>query len=126
MTDPNFILLYVEDPAASSAFYADLLGRQPVDSAPGFVMFAFDNGLKLGLWARHTVEPAAAVAGGGTEIAITAADRPGVDEIHGRWAARGVKVLQAPVAMEFGYTFTAADPDGHRVRVFAPAAAQAA
>jgi catechol 2,3-dioxygenase-like lactoylglutathione lyase family enzyme len=123
MTDPTFILLYVENPEASSAFYADLLGRQPVETSPGFVMFAFDSGLKLGLWARHTVAPVATGTGGGSEIAFVAADRAGVDEIHSRWAGRGIPVLQAPTAMEFGYTFTAADPDGHRLRVFAPGAA---
>ena len=35
--------------------------------------------------------------------------------------ALGCIVLQQPTAMDFGYTFTVQDPDGHRVRVFAPA-----
>lgn len=122
MTDPTFILFYVADPQASSAFYSGLLGREPAETSPGFAMFAFDNGLKLGLWKRDTVAPAAAGAGGAAEVAIAAADRASVDQIHGRWAARGADILQKPVAMEFGYTFTAADPDGHRIRVFAPGA----
>ena len=29
----------------------------------------------------------------------------------------------APTAMDFGFTFVALDPDGHRLRVFAPGAA---
>ena len=28
---------------------------------------------------------------------------------------------QPPVAMEFGQTFTALDPDGHRLRIYCPA-----
>ena len=28
MSDPNFILLYVDNPAASAEFYSGLLGRQ--------------------------------------------------------------------------------------------------
>jgi predicted enzyme related to lactoylglutathione lyase len=32
----------------------------------------------------------------------------------------GVAIAQKPVEMDFGYTFTALDPDGHRLRVFAP------
>ena len=123
MTEPTFILLYVANPEASGAFYAGLLGRAPAEASPGFVMFAFDNGLKLGLWKRDTVAPAAAGAGGGGEVAIAVADRAGVDRMHSGWAARGTEILQAPVAMDFGYTFTAADPDGHRIRVFAPGAA---
>ena len=35
---------------------------------------------------------------------------------------RGVKIAQAPTRMDFGYTFLGLDPDGHRVRVFAPGA----
>ena len=31
MPDPNFVLLYVNNPPSSAMFYADLLGKQPVD-----------------------------------------------------------------------------------------------
>ena len=40
MPDPNFILLYVDSPAASAGFYADLLGHTPVEASPTFAMFA--------------------------------------------------------------------------------------
>jgi hypothetical protein len=30
-------------------------------------------------------------------------------------------VIQPPTQMDFGLTMTAADPDGHRLRVFVPA-----
>ena len=39
---------------------------------------------------------------------------------HARWQGLGVPVIQAPTEMDFGLTFTALDPDGHRLRVFAP------
>ena len=59
MSDPNFILLYVDSPTASATFYTELLGHPPVEASPTFVMFALSSGVMLGLWSRHTVEPAA-------------------------------------------------------------------
>jgi predicted enzyme related to lactoylglutathione lyase len=120
-SDPNFILLYVESPAASAAFYADLLGRPPAESSPTFAMFALASGVMLGLWARHTVEPAATGAGGG-EIAFAVADMDTVHALHADWAGRGLTIIQPPTDMDFGRTFAALDPDGHRLRVFVPAA----
>jgi hypothetical protein len=35
---------------------------------------------------------------------------------------RGLPIAQAPTAMDFGPTFVALDPDGHRLRVFATVA----
>ncbi len=52
MRSPNFIILYVDSPETSGAFYARLLGRQPVETSATFVMFVLDNGFKLGLWSR--------------------------------------------------------------------------
>ena len=37
--------------------------------------------------------------------------------------ARRRGILQEPVQMDFGHTFVASDPDGHRLRVFVPGAA---
>jgi hypothetical protein len=34
-----------------------------------------------------------------------------------------ITVVQGPLHMSFGYTFTVIDPDGHRLRVFCPGAA---
>jgi predicted enzyme related to lactoylglutathione lyase len=117
MADFNFILLYVDSPAASGTFYADLLGKAPVEASPTFVMFALDSGVMLGLWSRHTVEPAANPVGG-SEIAITVDD---VDAVHADWSGRGLPIIQEPTDMDFGRTFVALDPDGHRLRVFQPA-----
>lgn len=118
MPTPSLTILYVEDPAASAAFYAALLGQDPAEASPTFAMFALPSGTGLGLWSRHTVEPAATAAGGGAEVAFTAED---VDAVHADWSARGLAIAQAPTDMDFGRTFVALDPDGHRLRVLAPA-----
>jgi len=121
MPDPNFVILYVNSPLASAAFYADLLGRPPVESAPTFAMFVMASGVKLGLWARHTVEPAATASGGG-ELAFMVADVDAVHAAHADWSKRGLSIAQAPTEMDFGTTFVALDPDGHRLRVYTPTA----
>lgn len=123
MPHPTYTILYVDNPKASGAFYGGLLGCEPVEASPTFVLFALESGLKLGLWSRHTVEPAASTAGGGGELAITVDGPAAVDATHAAWRARGLSILQAPTDMDFGRTFVAVDPDGHRLRVFAPAQA---
>lgn len=120
MLNADFILLYVDSPAASARFYADLIGSAPLEESPTFAMFALPSGIMLGLWSRHTVEPAATAGAGGAEIAMTVADAAAVDALHLDWQARGLAILQAPTDLDFGRTFVALDPDGHRLRVFAP------
>ena len=120
---PDFMLLYVNDPAASARFYGDLLGRQPLDASPGFVMFALDGGMRLGLWRKDTVTPAPNQPGG-FEIGWPVESDAEVDRLSGEWSARGVTIAQQPEDMNFGRTFTALDPDGHRLRVYKPALRQ--
>ena len=122
MSNPNFVILYVDSVATSARFYADLLGKPPVESSATFAMFALDSEVMLGLWSRTTVEPAAAAPPGGSEIAFAIADRDAVQQIYADWGARGLRIAQAPTDLDFGHTFVALDPDGHRLRVFAPAA----
>ena len=122
MTDPNFIILYVDSPAASAAFYAELLGKEPVESSATFALFSLDSGVMLGLWSKHTVEPTAVATGGGAEIAFAVADNDAVQDLYSLWTERGLDILQAPTDLDFGYTFVALDLDSHRLRVFAPAA----
>jgi hypothetical protein len=45
-----------------------------------------------------------------------------VDATFADWSGRGLPIAQKPTGMDFGYTFVALDPDGHRLRVFAPTA----
>ena len=118
MTAPNFVIPYVDQPQQSGAFYSALLGREPVESSPTFVLFVLDKGFKLGLWSRHTVEPAAAAAGGGAEIVFSRETPDAVDATHADWAGRGLKIQQTPTDMDFGRTFVALDPDNHRLRVY--------
>ena len=123
MPDFSFVLLYVKNPPASAAFYADLLGRPVIDSAPTFAMLALSDGVKLGLWLRENVEPAAVGQAGAGEVAFTVADVAAVKATYSNWKQRGLKIIQEPVQMDFGHTFVATDPDGHRLRVFVPSAA---
>lgn len=120
MLDANFIILYVDSPEASARFYADLIGLAPLETSPTFAMFALPSGARLGLWSRHTVEPGAQAAGGGGEIAMVVADAGAVDSTHADWQRRGLAILQPPTDLDFGRTFVASDPDGHRLRVFHP------
>jgi predicted enzyme related to lactoylglutathione lyase len=120
MQDTFFTLLYVADPQASARFYAALLGQPAVKASSTFAMFALGHGAMLGLWKRDTVAPAAAGGPGASELALAVQGRDAVDARLARWHALGCTVLQQPTAMDFGYTFTVQDPDGHRVRVFAP------
>ncbi len=120
MALPHFVLLYVNEPQASAAFYARLLGRKPLESSPTFVMFELAPGLRLGLWARSGVEPAPRGAGDAGELAMAVGSAKEVETLHADWKDKGALILQAPETMDFGLTFLAADPDGHRLRVFCP------
>ncbi len=121
MLQPNYFLLYVDNPPASAAFYTKLLGKQPVEAGPTFALFVLDSGVKIGFWSKHTVQPLATLVGG-SEVAFSVADNSVVNDLYADWVERGLPIAQAPTAMDFGYTFVAVDPDGHRLRVFALAA----
>jgi catechol 2,3-dioxygenase-like lactoylglutathione lyase family enzyme len=120
MRNVGFILVYVENVAASETFYASILGRPAIDSSNTFAMLPAAPGLMLGLWRRDGVKPPASAAGGG-EIAFPVDNPADVDAAFAEWRGLGVKIAQTPTKMDFGYTFVALDPDGHRLRVFAPA-----
>lgn len=47
-------------------------------------------------------------------------DVEAVDAVWANWRQRGIAILQEPTDLDFGRTFTARDPDGHRLRVFHP------
>ena len=123
MPNFSFVLLYVENPPDSATFYADLLGRPVIDSSPTFAMLPLTDSVMLGLWSRRTVEPAANAPAGAGEVAFTVEDAAAVAATFADWKQRGLTILQEPVQMDFGHTFVAADPDGHRLRVFVPGAA---
>jgi catechol 2,3-dioxygenase-like lactoylglutathione lyase family enzyme len=119
----SFVILYVGDPPASAAFYAKLLGVAPADTSATFAMVPLGGGVMLGLWRRDGVAPPAGGHGTGGEIAFTVASPAEVEAAHRQCVRQGLPIAQAPTAMDFGHTFVATDPDGHRLRVFAPSGA---
>lgn len=123
MPNFSFLLLHVADHAASATFYNQLLGIPIIEQKEDFAMLPLRDGVMLGLWAKATVEPISTGQSGANEIAFTVADAATVEATHADWARRGLTILQAPTQMSFGTTFVAVDPDGHRLRVFAPPAA---
>lgn len=122
MEHPTYTLLLVDNPVASGRFYADLLGIEPVDASETFVLFALRGGLMLGLWSRHTVTPPAGAPAGAAELGFRLADAGAVDAACADWRARGIPIAAAPADLDFGRSFLALDPDGHRLRVYALAA----
>ena len=70
MTTPNMILLYVQDPAKSVDFYADILNTKPLEQSPTFAMFQMNESIVLGLWAKHAVEPKVTATAGATELGV--------------------------------------------------------
>lgn len=119
MKNPDFIILFVENPLGSAEFYRGLLGAEPVESSPTFALFVLSTGLKLGLWSRHTALPAVTAQSGSSEVCFLLENAAEVDRTYSDWTKRGLSVLQTPVEMDFGYTFVVTDPDGHRLRAYA-------
>jgi catechol 2,3-dioxygenase-like lactoylglutathione lyase family enzyme len=117
---PNHtFILYVEDPLKSAEFYEKLLGAKPVDASPGFAVFNLAAPTMLGLWKRADVKPAASAPTGANELSFEVPTKIAVDSFFASAKSIGAIVLQEPTQMDFGYTFTVADPDGHRLRAFA-------
>jgi len=116
----SFSLLFVNSPATSADFYTKLFGQGPVELSPTFAMFVSDSGHRLGLWSKHTAEPTPTGAPGASEIAFTTEN---VDALFADWQTHGVPMLTQPQDLDFGRTFVATDPDGHRIRVFCPGGA---
>ncbi|MCX5497674.1 VOC family protein [Kaistia dalseonensis] len=117
MASPNLFLLYVEDTPKSVAFYTGLLGREAAVASPNFASFALDGGGALGLWARHKAVPPVAQAGTEGEIAFMVKDKAAIEALYADWTARGLAIAQEITTLDFGPTFVALDPDGHRLRV---------
>jgi catechol 2,3-dioxygenase-like lactoylglutathione lyase family enzyme len=119
MAIPNQILNYVANAPASAELYSKILGLSPIEASPKFAMFQLPTGTILALWARDEVEPKATLPGG-TEIGFSVGSDDAVMRTRDTWASFGLKILQEPTKMDFGFTCTAADLDGHRLRVFSP------
>lgn len=113
----DYVLLAVADTLASATLYDKLLGQEPVQKSPGFVLYVTPIGLKLGLWQKDEMTPLPGAAGG-SELCFSLASRAEVDALHEDWKALGLAIAQTPRDLDFGYTFVALDPDGHKLRAF--------
>ncbi len=118
MTSPSYALLAVADPRESTKIYNRLLGLEPVELSDTFALYVLPTGWKLGLWKKDGMEPKP-LAPGGSELAFNLPDRSDVDRLHAEWSDLGLVIVQSPTELDFGYTFVAADSDGHRLRAFA-------
>lgn len=113
----NYLLLPVRSPKESAKLYGRLFGCRPVEDSEAFVLYVLPNGIKVGLWLASDIEPKPATPGG-IEIAFTEPSRQAVLDTFKEWTELGLKVLQPPTDMPFGFTFVVEDPDGHRLRPF--------
>jgi len=86
---------------------------------PGFSVFALSDDVTLGLQAADEIEPAAEPCVGGSELSLSDVEHIDVDRLYAHWKALGIPMILEPTVLEFGYTFVATDPDGHRLRVCA-------
>ena len=104
---PNHsFLLYVEDPLKSAAFYEKLLRAPPVEASPGYAMFALTAPTMLGLWKRADVLPKVTVPTGSNELSFHVDSIEIVEKFFATAKKIGATVLQEPMQMDFGYTFT--------------------
>jgi catechol 2,3-dioxygenase-like lactoylglutathione lyase family enzyme len=118
----DYLLLAVRNPRESAKLYTQILGHEPVESSETFVLYVLPTGLKIGLWIASEVAPKPA-APGGVEISFSEESRDAVLQTYAQWTKLGLKVLQQPKDMDFGFTFVVEDPDGHRLRPFVLASA---
>ena len=116
MLEPNVIVLYVDNLLITSAFYQDLLGKNPEEDSPTFHSFKLSNGMGLGLKAKHSIEPPVNENGCG-ELAFILDNKSSVDELFVEWQGKNIRMAQSPTELPYGYTFLALDPDGNRLRV---------
>jgi catechol 2,3-dioxygenase-like lactoylglutathione lyase family enzyme len=112
--DFGFVLFFVRDPHVSARFYERLLQTPPVEESDTFALFPLPNGTMLGLWSPKSAHPAPTGGPGSTEIAFLTED---VDAAYVDWKSRDIPTVTVPEDLDFGRTFIAADPDGHRIRV---------
>ncbi|NBJ13005.1 VOC family protein [Microvirga arsenatis] len=120
MLIPNLILLYVDNPERSAAFYERLFAAPPAAVLPTYVAFEFENGLTFSLWSTSAKNFVSGGSGHRSEIAFMVPEDQMVRELHERWRQDGVTLEQPLHEAVFGLTFVAVDPDGHRIRVCTP------
>lgn len=120
---PRAVVLYVDNVEISTDFYRQALAKEPLETFDGFVVFGLTEQFTVGLQARNSIDPAAVGAPGSVELSMSYATRNEVDHLHEAWRRLEFTIVLEPTELEFGYTFVATDPDGHRLRVCATDAA---
>lgn len=120
MPAPNLILLYVDNPEASAAFYEKLFDQAPAAVFPTYAAFSFDNGLNIGLWSTKADNFVSGGSGHRCEIAFMVDGDDLVRAMHSRWKQAGIVIEQDLHEAVFGLTCVALDPDGHRIRICTP------
>ncbi|AFJ46857.1 VOC family protein [Shimwellia blattae] len=119
MFKPDSVILYVDNVDVSTEFYTVIFGEGPIEAFPGFSVFSLKDGFILGLQTRHDIEPKPQPAFGGFELCLSDISIEEVDAIYHDFKTRNVPMALQPCRLEFGYTFVALDPDGHRIRLCA-------
>jgi len=119
MNGSDTLLLYVANVSHSVGFYTSLLDQAPVEESATFALFILPSGLAMGLWASTGVQPVPLAGGGGCELGFKAADPDAIDQMCLAWKAKGAVIALPPSDLEFGRSFVALDPDGHRLCVYA-------
>jgi catechol 2,3-dioxygenase-like lactoylglutathione lyase family enzyme len=118
MPQPTAVLFYVAEPAKSTAFYEDLLGRKPAMKSTCFTLFKLDDGFELALWAVNKEEPAATAHRESSELDLWVPDEAALESTRQQWINKGIPIVSEPRKMDFGGDhFVGLDPDGHRLRV---------
>ncbi|WP_417308877.1 VOC family protein [Devosia sp.] len=116
----SMIINYVDNAGTAAPLYAAVLGTKPIHEEVGFAMFPLAGKTTLGLWSRDSVKPASTATGSQSEICVTVGSDAEVDTTRAAWEKLGLKIVQQPTELGFGYTFTAEDPDGNRLRCYTP------
>lgn len=114
---PTSVILYVTDVEASTTFYRQALNKEPVETFDDFAVFALTDDVTIGLQTRDQIDPAATGTPGSVELSMSYATHDDVDQLYHDWTTLGFPIALEPTTLEFGYTFVATDPDGHRLRV---------
>ena len=116
---PTSVILYVTDVEASTIFYRQALNKEPIETFKDFAVFALTDNVIIGLQTRDQIDPAATGTPGSVELSMSYATYDDVDQLYHDWTTLGFPIALEPTTLEFGYTFVATDPDGHRLRVCA-------
>jgi lactoylglutathione lyase len=110
--DIGYVILYVDDLAASVGFYRDVVGLEYKFTDAGYAEFGA-GGVRFALYERRRAEWLTGrdvTPGAGGEVVVMVED---VDACAERLAGLGVVVLSGPADRPWGHrTVHVADPDG--------------